>query len=190
MSSWYMDISVLSYRMSFNEFFSWYKQLMGKSMHFPCGKAYIKVRIWRKRDIKTLWKVWVWICQTLPIEWVLLHIFLLSDIGTTSIFPMWRGIYRILWKHSCFGKNIVTSFPGSPHKMQFAAFSQVIEYLWENLCIFCVMKYHGTGIWWKKAPIHWEKYRYQYPQLSHKDIVSLHFLRLWKAYGKTLSFPI
>ena len=43
-------------------------------------------------------------------------------------------------------KRLFPVIPGSPHKMQFVAFSQVIEYLRENLCIFCVRKYHGTGI--------------------------------------------
>ena len=148
------------------------------------------MRIWRKRDIKTLRKVWVGIFQTLPMNEFYCIFSCFRILVGPAFFPcdeLYIGYYGNI---HALGKNIVTSFPGSPHKMQFVAFSHVIEYLWENLCIFCVMKYHRTGIWWKKAPIHWETYGYQYPRLSHKDIVSLHFLRLWKVYGKLLSFPI
>ena len=146
--------------------------------------------MWRKRDIKTLRKVWVWIFQTLPMNEFCCIFSCCRILVGPAFFPcdeVYIGYYGNI---HALGKNIVTSFPGSLHKMQFAAFSQVIEYLWENLCIFHVMKYHVTGIWWKKAPTHSEKYGYQYPKLSHKGIVFLHFLRLWKVYGKTLSFPI
>ena len=116
---------------------------MEKPMHFQCGEASHRMRIWRKRDIQTLWTVWIWIFQTLPVKWVLLHIF-------TTFFPCddtYLGYHGSI--HN-LGKNMATNFPGSPHKMQFAAFSQVMEYLWEILWICCVMKYHGTGIWKKR----------------------------------------
>ena len=122
---------------------------------FPVSQRfYIKMRIWWKRDIKTLRKVWVWIFQTLPMNEFCCIFSCCRILVGPAFFPcdeVYIGYYGNI---HALGKNIVTSFPGSPHKMQFAAFSQVIEYLWEDLCIFHVMKYHVTGIWWKKAPTH------------------------------------
>ena len=62
----------------------------------------------------------------------------------THAFPMWWSISydenRIGKKHSYYGKSTTTNFPGSPHQMDFVAFSHTMDNWWKNPCIFHLMR--------------------------------------------------
>ena len=49
-------------------------------------------------------------------------------VGTPMYFTCDEIYHRILWKHAYLLKKMDTNFPGSPHKMGFAAFSHAMEY--------------------------------------------------------------
>ena len=49
----------------------------------------------------------------------------------------------------------------------------------------CGRRYHRMGIWWKKIPILWGKYGYQFPRLSQFD----GFRCISQYYGKLMGIP-
>ena len=74
-------------------FFPCYQKLMGKAMHFPCGKVYHRMGIWWKKSTHTLGKVCNSISQAISIRWVSLHFPMLWEIdGETNAFPIWWSI--------------------------------------------------------------------------------------------------
>lgn len=123
--------------------------LLGKPKHFSCGLEYHRVQIsWTKTTI--LWdKVWLSVFQFSNIEWL------------CCIFPCYEKLSEKVMQFSCdkayhkmgrestimeenhpyFGKSLESNFPGSPHRMCFAAFSVAMGYWWKVLFNFHVMKY-------------------------------------------------
>ena len=60
-----------------------------------------------------------------------------------------------------------TIFLGSPHTMNFVAFSCTIGNSWGNPCISHIMKYTvGWESYGEKSTMLWETYEYQFPRLS------------------------
>ena len=86
----------------------------------------------------------------------------------------------ILWKKS------VTDFLGFSHTIGFVAFSCNMGNWWENPCISHMLKYAiGCESDWKRPPILWEKYDYQFPKLSPYDVLCC----IFPCYGKLMEQP-
>ena len=99
-------------------------------------------------------------------------------------------------KHPDYGKSRSTNFPGSPHTMDFLAFSRTMGNWWEHPCTSHMMKY-TTG--WesdgKKEPTLWEKCDYQFPRFTNfpgfpHTMGFVVFSRTMEIDGKTREFPI
>ena len=85
---------------------------------------------------------------------------------------------------------MTTNFTGSPHMMDFVAFSHAMGNWSENPCISNLLKYIiGWELDGRKAPIPWEKYEYQFPRFSPYDGFCSIFPCYCKLMGKPVHFP-
>ena len=110
--------------------------MIGKAIHFSCGKVYFKMGIWCGKS--TLVKNWVTIYQALPIRGISLYFPMLWEIDVEA------HAFHIFWsipqdvnltgrKHLYFEKSI--NFPDFLHTMRFVSISRTVENWWENPCI-------------------------------------------------------
>ena len=95
-------------------------------------------------------------------------------------------------KHPSYGKSMGINFPGLPHLMGFADFSNALGNWWESPCNSHVMKYL---IRWQasngeKASILWEKYEYQFPSSSTFNGFCRIFLEAnFSVFSHSMGFP-
>ena len=84
-----------------------------------------------------------------------------------------------------------TSFLGSPNSIDFAAFSHALENWWGNPCISHIIKYTiECESNWKKAPILWENYDYQFPRFSTCDEFCRIFPEIdFSGFSHSMGFP-
>ena len=117
--------------------------------------------------------------------------------------------YTIGWEsngkdHPYYGKSMSTNSPGSPHTMGIVGYSlepisQTFSIRWDwlffpmlsvNTCITHVMKCtRECESNWKKAPILWQNYEYQFPRFSPYDGFCCLFLYYGKLMWKPMHFP-
>ena len=117
--------------------------------------------------------------------------------------------YTIGWEsngkdHPYYGKSMSTNSPGSPHTMGIVGYSlepisQTFSIRWDwlffpmlsvNTCLTQVMKCtRECESNWKKAPILWQNYEYQFPRFSPYDGFCCLFLYYGKLMGKPMHFP-
>ena len=140
-------------------------------------------------------KVWVTIFQVSPIRWVWLSFPMLWEIDEkTNAFPIWWSVPQdgnLMEKITHTMRKVwVTIFQVLPHTMGLTVFSHVMGNWWENTCISHVTRY--TMEWesnWKKAPILWEMYEYQFPRFSPYNGFCCIFLYYGKLMVKPMHFP-
>ena len=112
----------------------------------------------------------------------------------TNAFPIWWSVPQdgnLMEKITHTMRKVwVTIFQVLPHTMGLTVFSHVMGNWWENTCISHVTKY--TMEWesnWKKAPILWEMYEYQFPRFSPYNGFCCIFLYYGKLMVNPMHFP-
>ena len=92
-------------------------------------------------------------------------------------------------------KKMGTNFLGSPNSMDFTAFSHAMENWLGNPCIShiimnIIMNTIECESNWKKAPIQWGEYEYQFPRFSTYDGFCSIFPEItFSGFSHSMDFP-